>query len=148
MSRLAQRIARRLIEERTSAGLTQEDVARRAHVSAQYVSRLERAVSDAPRRVELGKVAAVFGLTADDLMGLEDTPVADPSSDEDAVTLSDLERQIRRATGNREVSIGLARVVTRWDRVSASDRKLIEAAIEAALDGADDSPDEGAPPSE
>lgn len=64
-------------------------------MTSQYVSRLERAVADAPRRVELGKVAAVFGMTVDDLMGLDDQPEPandgdGPSDDEINAAISDL----------------------------------------------------------
>jgi transcriptional regulator with XRE-family HTH domain len=87
MSRLAQRIAKRLKKLREEAGLTQGEVARLAGdgTESQYVSRLERAVAESPRWQELERVAKVFGMTADDLAGIplndDDERATEPVND-------------------------------------------------------------------
>lgn len=138
MSRLTSLVAERVKEARQRAGLSQEDVARRAHMSSAYISRLERGVVPNPKTTDLVRVARALKMTLEELTGGDEAAIE--ASDEDEETFDDLVRRIRKRTGQRDVSIGLARVATDWNRISPSDRKMIEAAVEAALEDVSDSP--------
>jgi transcriptional regulator with XRE-family HTH domain len=53
-------VSRRISEERTKAGLTQEELARRAGLPQSHISRLETG-KRSPSHVTIEKIAAAFG---------------------------------------------------------------------------------------
>ncbi len=73
---VVRRFAGRLRELRTERGMTQADLARRARVTATYVSKLETAGA-APGIDLVGKLAAALGAGVADLIPLP--PPADPT---------------------------------------------------------------------
>jgi transcriptional regulator with XRE-family HTH domain len=74
---VVRRFAGRLRELRVERGMTQADLARRARVTATYVSKLESAGA-APGIDLVGKLAAALGATVADLIPLP--PPADPAA--------------------------------------------------------------------
>lgn len=135
MTSLTVAVSKRVKETRERAGLSQEDVARRADMSSAYVSRLERGVVPNPKTTDLVRIARALGLTLEDLTA---DPAADDlqesSPDDDVVTYNDLARRVQKATGNRKFAIGFARAIVNWDKLGEAERKLLEAALEVLPD--------------
>lgn len=66
-SELLTLVARRLRQERTAAGLSQEDLARLAEVTSMTVSRIERGIHW-PSRATLESLARALGVPASQLL--------------------------------------------------------------------------------
>ncbi|WP_407650165.1 helix-turn-helix domain-containing protein [Deinococcus rhizophilus] len=75
-TRLLQGIAARVFQARQAAGLSQEDLADRAHLSRSHISKIETSHSD-PQITTLHRVARALGLSLQDLVTM-----ADPAPDE------------------------------------------------------------------
>ncbi|MGI6491494.1 MAG: helix-turn-helix domain-containing protein [Pelotomaculum sp.] len=69
-------LGKRLKEARTNKGLTQEEAAKHLRITFQALSNYERGVRD-PDTDLLKSIAALYGVTADYLLGLSDvkTPI-------------------------------------------------------------------------
>lgn len=83
-----------------AAGLSQERLAARAEVSARTVARLERGDTASPRSDEFARIAAALGTTVDELMGLEDEPMA---SDADAESDADIDAELDELTRDADI---------------------------------------------
>jgi transcriptional regulator with XRE-family HTH domain len=70
---IVNRFSKALRTRRLSAGLTQAELARQAHVTTSYITRLERATS-APGIDLVDRIAQVLACTVSDLLPSTDTP--------------------------------------------------------------------------
>jgi transcriptional regulator with XRE-family HTH domain len=123
MTRLSKRIAERLKAARTQAGLSQEALARKADVAGATVSRLERAVAEQPRRAELEKIAKALGMTADDLMGMDDQ-VSDGDV-EGEPTDDELDAELESLTSNPDLLIAFMGTMRDPKRLSRTAKLVI-----------------------
>jgi transcriptional regulator with XRE-family HTH domain len=82
-------LGERLSAVRQQRGLTQAEVARRAHLPQQAISRLERGDRSHVRSDVLARLALALDVSADVLLGLRDLAAAD-------TTLSQRKRQRMR----------------------------------------------------
>lgn len=108
------RFSKALRTRRHAAGMTQAELARRAHVTTSYVTRLERATS-APGIDLVDKLAQALGCTVSDLL-----PEADPP-DQTAV-LKDQVRRLSEQLAADSDAVTLSLAAQLLARLSSSER--------------------------
>jgi transcriptional regulator with XRE-family HTH domain len=114
-------IGRRIRESRTSAGLTQDEVARQAGVSPSYLSRLEAGSRVHPRLIHLRCIARVLGIPFEELVA-------------DAGPPDELLDALVALTGEPALSRSLLDLARNWGLLSPSDRRWTLHAIDRALE--------------
>ena len=107
---------------RKTAGLDQEDLARRAFLSRAYVSRLERGIVPAPKVTDLEQVATALGKSLADLLH-------EPSG-----RTAELRRELVAMLGPDKAS-EVEEILTRIAGMPAAEQELVLRIIRIQVDG-------------